>query len=203
MRQPVEHPMAENSLKSGKVNLRSILIAVFVALLVVGNGYAQAPSGQGIPSAAPPASHSVNPAQPPGLNQNDPNVQVQEPGNAPNIFSGMMDPFDYDPRGRRDPFAQPQVDRPVTQGLIHGPLLPLQRFDLNQLRLTAILWDVHSPKAMLKDPEGHIYVVTPNTKIGPRNGYVAAIREGEIVVVETVDQDGRLVSTAQIVRIAR
>jgi type IV pilus assembly protein PilP len=118
-------------------------------------------------------------------------------------FAGFMDPFPYDPRGRRDPFAQPIDDVPVEQGLSHGPLLPLQKFELGQLRLVGIIWDVRDPKAMLKDPEGRTHVIGPNTKIGTKNGYVAVIREGELVVVETVEQDGRLVSTAQVVKIAK
>jgi type IV pilus assembly protein PilP len=192
-------------------NSRSLLpLALLFSFSVMAASAAPAPAPT---QTAPPPSGQVpvaGAASKPGapakteaaasLNQNDPNVQAPSPFN---IFSGMMDPFDYDPRGRRDPFGQPIPDKPLSQGLVHGPLLPLQRFELSQLRLTAILWDVRSPKAMLRDPGGIVYVVTPNSKIGPRNGYVAAIREGEIVVVETIEQDGRLVSTAQVVKIAK
>ncbi len=123
----------------------------------------------------------------------------------PNIFSGLFDSFDYEPRGRRDPFSQTYVSRTQEpeQPDGYGPLLPLQRFKLEDLRLTGILWNVSNPKAILKDPTGNIHVVTLNSKIGTRNGYVAAIREGEIVVVETIEQDGRLISTAQVVKIAK
>jgi type IV pilus assembly protein PilP len=120
-----------------------------------------------------------------------------------NILSGFLDPFVYDSRGRRDPFAQPIDDRPATQGLAHGPLLPLQQFDLNQIRLVGIIWDVAHPRAMLKDPSGKTHIVGQNTKIGPRNGYIAVIREGEMVVVETIDRDGKLISTSQVVKIAK
>ena len=119
------------------------------------------------------------------------------------LLTGFMDPFEYDPRGRKDPFARVIADRAVEQGAMHGPLLPLQRFEITQLRLVGILWDVRRPKAMFKDPEGATHVVGPNAKVGPRNGYVAVIREGEVVVVETIEQEGRLVSTAQVVKIAR
>ena len=119
------------------------------------------------------------------------------------MFSGFMDPFDYDQRGRRDPFVMPVPDRPVDQQNVHGPLLPLQKFDLAQLRLVGIIWDVKHPKAMIKDPTGNTHVVGTNTKVGPRNGYIAVIREGEMVVVETQEQEGKLVSSAQVVKIAR
>jgi type IV pilus assembly protein PilP len=146
------------------------------------------------PPKGPPPTAKTNGAT---VNENDPNIAATSP------LSGIMDPFDYDPRGRRDPFGQDVPSKPIPQGNVHGPLLPLQRFELNQLQLTGILWDVAHPKAMIKDPLGNIYVIGPNARIGPRNGYVAAIREGEIVVVETIDQDGRLISTAQVVKIAK
>jgi type IV pilus assembly protein PilP len=138
---------------------------------------------------------------PASVNSSDPNVQTSTP--SANIFSGIVDPYDYETRGRRDPFGQPVPDKPLVKGPVHGPLLPLQKFEIGQLRLMAILWDVSRPQAMLKDPDGNVFIVGPNSKVGPYNGYVAAIREGEIVVVETKEQDGRLVSTAQVVKIAK
>jgi type IV pilus assembly protein PilP len=119
------------------------------------------------------------------------------------FLQGLMDPFDYEPRGRKDPFAQPVLDRPVSQGASHGPLLPLQRFDLTKLKLIGIIWDVKRPRAMINDPDSKVHIVGPNTKIGTRNGYIAVIREGEIVIVETVEENGRLVSSAQIIKLAK
>ena len=121
----------------------------------------------------------------------------------PTIFAGFMDPFDYEARGRRDPFAQPVPDKPLLPTGLHGPVLPLQSYNIEQLRLIGIIWDVRHPKAMIKDPDGKTHIVGPNTKIGPKNGYIAVIREGEMVVVETTDQDGKLNSTAQVVKIGK
>ena len=151
-----------------------------------------------VPAAQGPAVQSGKPG--PAFNVADPNVR---PPQSPDLFSGFLDPFDYDPRGRRDPFAQVIAGQPMVQGNNHGPLLPLQRYELNQLRLTGILWNVRQPKAILRDPAGNVHIAVPNAKIGSRNGYVAVIREGEIVVVETIEQGGRLVSTAQVVKIAK
>ncbi len=96
------------------------------------------------------------------------------------MFQGIMDPFEYDQRGRRDPFVQPVPDKPVEQGNIHGPLLALQKFELSKLTLVGIIWDVKRPKAMIKDPTGSTHVVGTNTKVGPHNGYIAVIRERSI-----------------------
>ncbi len=155
----------------------------------------------------PPAPANQAPALPPAGSPQPPIATdapvAAKPSNDTGMFSGFMDPFDYEERGRRDPFNIPVPDRPADQGGIRGPLLPLQKFDLAQLRLVGIIWDVKHPKAMIKDPTGATHVVGPNTKVGPRNGYIAVIREGEMVVVETQEQEGKLVSSAQVVKIAR
>jgi type IV pilus assembly protein PilP len=119
------------------------------------------------------------------------------------MLSGIMDPFDYESRGRRDPFVQPVAEKPVAPGLSHGPLMKLQEYEISQFKLVAIIWNVRRPKAMLQDPSGKTHIVGLNTRIGPRNGYIAVIREGEIVIVETIEQDGRLLSTAQVLKIAK
>ncbi len=156
---------------------------------------AQAP---GAPAPPPP----VMPGQ-------QPTGQVASPGNDPNMkgsndpLTGLLDPFEYQARGRRDPFTRPTVDKPVAEGSYHGPFLPLQRFNLTDLKLTAIIWDVSRPKAMIIDPDQKVHIVGPNTKIGKNNGYIAAIREGEIVVVETMEEEGNLVSSTKILRIVK
>jgi type IV pilus assembly protein PilP len=119
------------------------------------------------------------------------------------MFAGVLDAFDYDPRGRRDPFSQATIEKPVDPGASHGPLLPLQQYEVTQLRLVGVIWDVRKPRAMIRDPGGRTHIVGLNTKLGPRNGYIAVIREGEMVVVETVEQEGRLLSTAQVVKITK
>ena len=120
------------------------------------------------------------------------------------FLQGLMDAFDYKPRQRRDPFFPPVLDQPVPMGARHGPLVGLQKFDLSALKLIGIVWDVKRPRAMISDPLGKVHVVGPNAKIGLRNGYIAVIREGEIVVVETMEGDaGRLTTTAQVVKLAK
>lgn len=185
-----------------------VLIAALVATATAISAFAQTPAKNQAPApkTQAPAAKSQAPAQPAKPSTAESDELDEEPATADSsnpMFSGFMDPFDYDQRGRRDPFVMPVPDRPAEQGSIRGPLLPLQKFDLSQLRLVGIIWDVKHPKAMIKDPSGATHVVGTNTKVGPRNGYIAVIREGEMVVVETQEQEGKLVSSAQVVKIAR
>lgn len=140
------------------------------------------------PKPGAPAAPSANAATAPS-----------EPGTS---LSTFMEPFEYDPLGRKDPFQKPAIDRPLAPGSFHGPVLPLQRFALSQLTLVGIIWDVARPRAMFKDPEQRVHVIGPNAKLGNQNGYIAVIREGEVVVIETFEEDGKLYSAPRIVKLA-
>lgn len=120
-------------------------------------------------------------------------------------IQGFLEPFIYDPQGRRDPFrAYTEVQGTDNSGLSVGPLLPLQKFDLDQLKLIGIIWDVRDPKAMFQDPNAKIYTVGKDERVGRNNGYIATIREGEIVVIETLrGRDGETIYTPRILRIER
>jgi len=176
----------------------SLFLAVLTLVLVPALLNWPSAYGQEAPPAAPAESQDGKPAT-------AAESAKQLEALADELFlQGMMDAFEYNPRGRRDPFVQPILDRPVQMGAKHGPFLALQRFELGTLKLVGIIWDVKRPRAMITDPSGKIHIVGPYAKIGPRNGYIAVIREGEIVVVETVEADGgRLASSAQVIKLAK
>lgn len=104
------------------------------------------------------------------------------------------DQYTYDSTGLRDPFKPYRTYRPapVIQG--NGGLVeitdPLQRWDLNRFGVVAIMWEVRNPRAMVRDPDGKLYMIARSTKIGRNSGEVVAIREGEVVVVENIENEG-------------
>ncbi|MCB0421435.1 MAG: pilus assembly protein PilP [Bdellovibrionales bacterium] len=120
---------------------------------------------------------------------------------------GLLEPFEYDGSNRRDPF-KPYVRIEETGevdsdsgSISKGPLLPLQRFDLNELKLTGIIWDVEDPQAMFVDPSGKTYRVGVNARVGRNSGYIAVIREGEVVVVESVRVRGEVIFNTKVIRL--
>jgi type IV pilus assembly protein PilP len=85
----------------------------------------------------------------------------------------------YDPAGRRDPFRPPRV------GVALGePRTPLQRYELGQLRLVAVIYEAHEPRAVLEDDQGLGYIVKVGTAVGPNGGQVRTIERGRIVIEE-------------------
>jgi type IV pilus assembly protein PilP len=117
-------------------------------------------------------------------------------------LESFLEPYIYDPKGRRDPFLPFVETKPLQEGELAGPLLPLQQFDLEQLKLVGIIWNVNDPKAMFTDPQNQVHVVRRDERIGRKNGYIAVIREGEVVVVEAVNVNGDLMYSTRVLKIA-
>lgn len=115
--------------------------------------------------------------------------------------------YNYDPTGRRDPFKPYRTYRPAVSVTVPGKpadiLDPLQRWDIDRFAVVAILWDVRQPKAMVRDPDGALYMISKKTKIGRNNGQVVTIREGEVVVVEVIDNEGVLTKEVKILELKK
>jgi type IV pilus assembly protein PilP len=95
----------------------------------------------------------------------------------------------YDSMGRRDPFRPPSVG--VSRQQRGEPTTPLQRYDVGQLKLVAIIYDTHEPRAVLEDEAGLGYIVKRGTLVGLNDGEIRAIERGRIVVEEqTIDYYG-------------
>lgn len=118
-------------------------------------------------------------------------------------------PFVYSERGRRNPFQQPgglERETEVVDAEEELNLTGLEGYDISSFTLTAVMWDVKYPKALVKADENEIYVIEEGTKIGRRNGYVAKIREGEIVIVEPSlqsDEDDTVLYKTQVLKLGR
>ncbi len=83
----------------------------------------------------------------------------------------------------RDPF------RPFTLHNRRAPtprekLSPLERYDLGQLKLVGVIWDVKTPNAMVEDSTGLGYVVRIGTPIGMNEGKVKTIQQSGLVIEE-------------------
>lgn len=140
-------------------------------------------------AAAPVGPPATGPTQPAVT----PNSPPAEAGAAPVAAgtSAAIEEYVYEANGRRDPFKPFRAIRTDKKTLISpADIDPLQRYDLDQLTVLGILWDVRQPRALVKDSDGGIHTLVKNTKVGHNNGYVAAIREGEVVVIESYEEEG-------------
>jgi len=120
------------------------------------------------------------------------------------VLEGIIEDYNYQSAGRRDPFLPYTAPRPKTSDEdLEEILSPLQTFDLDQLSLAGIIWDVKKPKALFLDPQGKGYIVSKLDKVGRNRGYVAEIREGEVVIVERNVAEGKTNFQTRVIRLER
>jgi len=91
-----------------------------------------------------------------------------------------VDTMPYDASGRRDPFRPPRA-APTPGGQARTPL---QKYEIGQLRLVAIIYDTKEPRAVVEDDEGLGYIVKVGTPIGPNDGEVRRIEPGQVLIQE-------------------
>lgn len=86
----------------------------------------------------------------------------------------------YSASGRRDPFRPPRAGS-VRSG---EPQTPLQRYEIGQLRLVAVIYDTREPRAVVEDGQGLGYIVKVGTPVGPNGGQVRDIQRGRVLITE-------------------
>ena len=94
----------------------------------------------------------------------------------------------YSPIGKRDPF-QNQIA--VQTGISHIEVkgrakTPLEKWALDQLRLSLTVTGTASPMAMVEDPERRGWTVRIGDFIGQNGGKVTGIHRDEVIVTETI-----------------
>ena len=83
----------------------------------------------------------------------------------------------------RDPF-RPFTVTARTNIRPRDNLSPLERYELGQLKLVGVVWDVKSPTALVEDSSGLGYTVRLGTPIGTNDGKVKKIVPDGIIIEE-------------------
>jgi Tfp pilus assembly protein PilP len=96
---------------------------------------------------------------------------------------GKIDPFA--PLLKEDPVSVLPVGKPKREK--REPTTPLERVDLSQLKLTAIIRTPSGFKAMVEESTGKGYIVSVGTYVGTHSGRVTNILKDRIVVEEEVE----------------
>jgi len=100
----------------------------------------------------------------------------------------------YDPKGKADPFKPLIVERPevpvskkVPEKVIEEvsrTATPLEKMELSQVKLVAIIWNIRDPRAMIEDGTGKGYIIASGTPLGKNKGKVTQITSAGVVVSE-------------------
>jgi len=109
----------------------------------------------------------------------------------------------YNPEGKLDPFASLYREKPVAVAVtkettIRRPLTPLEKVDLSQLKLVAIIRASSGNSALVEEASGKGYIIKKGTYIGTRSGKVGKILPDRIIVEEEVKDFNGKVSVREV-----
>jgi len=162
------------------MDVRTPILVALLTLAGCGEEIAPPPPPKAAPAPAPaPKKEAAAQTQ-----------DATKPGEAP----PPTVEYAYSPVGKRDPFRSVLDDKtgPTESGQERPDCGPLCKWELEQLKLVAVISGVSNPLAMVEDPNGRGYIVRRGTFVGKRNGKVTQIRAGEVVVTEIYkDQMGK------------
>ena len=96
--------------------------------------------------------------------------------------------YTYNPAGKADPFKPFIQLTPVRDLSKTVPLTPLQKYEISQLKLVAVISTPGGNIALVEDSTGKGYIVKRGTGIGKNDGKVTKILRDK-VIIEEVYQD--------------
>ena len=100
--------------------------------------------------------------------------------------------YAYSPIGKRDPFRS--IFEEIRRTEEEEQLTELQKFEVDQLKLSAIVTGPATPYAMVEDPNAKGHSLTRGTLVGKNWGRVAAITPDCVIIREEYrDYTGRKV----------
>ena len=93
--------------------------------------------------------------------------------------------YSYDPVGKKDPF-KPFLQMASTRGSSRNvPLTPLEKYEISQLKLVAIISSPEGNIALIEDSAGKGYFLKKGIGIGKNEGKVTRILKDKVVIEET------------------
>jgi type IV pilus assembly protein PilP len=109
----------------------------------------------------------------------------------------------YSSVGKRDPFRSYLADvSGAAAALVTRCGTPLGRFEVEQLRLVAVITGLEDPVGMVEAPNGVGYALRRGACVGKNGGVVSAVRSGEVIISEwAVRADGSRDATQTVLRL--
>ncbi len=103
--------------------------------------------------------------------------------------------YSYNPVGKRDPFRSPLEELIVSKqaGQENACSEPLCAWDLDQLKLVAVVTGDANPIAMVEDPLGRGHIVRRSARMGRQGGRVTQILRDSVTVTEFISTEGKLI----------
>lgn len=176
-----------------------------VALLALSLAVALAACGDK-PAPARPAPRPATPAAPAATAATAAGPTAPADASAEKDKKAEAAPeWSYSSVGKRDPFRSFLSELSAQSGnLATRCSTPLGRFEVEQLRLVAVVTGLEDPVAMVQAPNGVGYTLRRGACIGKNGGIVAAVRTGEVIISEwAIRADGSRDATQTVLRLPK
>lgn len=151
-----------------------ILLAVSAVFLFLVSSCGGGTSPPPVVPKAKPSAAETKKAQP---------VQVAEKAEKKEVAKKEEPVFSYNPAGKADPF-RPFIQLVPEKAPRSAFLTPLQKYDISQLRLVAIITLPEGSVALVEDQQGRGYFLKRGTAIGRHDGKVKAIQKDRVIIEE-------------------
>lgn len=157
-------------LRRSKIILLAVSVVFLFLLSSCGGGTAPPPA---VPKAKTPVAEAKK-AQ---------SVQVAEKVEKKEVTKKEEPEFSYSPTGKPDPF-KPFIQLVPEKLRKSAFLTPLQKYDISQLKLVAIITIPEGNVALVEDQQGRGYFLKRGIAIGRHEGKVKAILKDRVVIEE-------------------
>jgi len=95
--------------------------------------------------------------------------------------------YTYNPTGKPDPFKSFIQLTPAKEYSRRVPLTPLQKYEISQLKLVAIIATSEGNIALVEDVTGKGYLLRKGTPIGTNDGKVKRILQDRVIIEEVFE----------------
>jgi len=112
--------------------------------------------------------------------------------------------YAYEPKGRRDPFTslievKPSGGRKPLKGAS-----PIESFEIEEIKLIAIVWDRQQSYAMVTLPDNKSFTIRKGMTLGLYGGKVSEITRDSVIITEQVkDYKGQLKTKNTILKLRK
>jgi type IV pilus assembly protein PilP len=154
----------------------------------------QAPAAPLLLSQAPTAtgSSALTDAKPVSLDGSPQQSGMAAADSQIAALLNIQAPPPYDPKGKVDPFAPllrdesaaAAANKLTAKGDPNRLKSPLEKIDLGQLKLVAIITAVNGNRALVEESSGKGYIIKEGTYIGLNSGKVVGIKADKVLVEE-------------------
>lgn len=118
-------------------------------------------------------------------------------------FTSRRDPFrPYAPPAPQAPVAATPAS-PQASVAVNPDLLPIQSFEVTRFKVVGIVAGLRENRALVVDPNGKGYVVSPGMEIGNRNGRITKITSSAVEVVERYKEGRQMRQKRTVLTLAK